>query len=134
MMIAEGMFCRQLLGTPREKQNMKEAAAYLNSKPPDAWKMSYYYYWYYATVALYQHQGPFWRQWNENMKNRLLASQVALGRHKGSWDPVGRHAGYTGRVVSTALATLSLEVYYRYLPLYGLSSAMATEDGPPDSD
>ena len=36
----------------------------------------------------------------------------------GSWVPVDVWAKIGGRVYSTALCTLSLEVYYRYLPMY----------------
>ena len=38
---------------------------------------------------------------------------------KGSWSPAGdAHASTGGRVMSTSLAILTLEVYYRHLPLY----------------
>jgi hypothetical protein len=37
----------------------------------------------------------------------------------GSWDPDDSRWGrYGGRIYTTALATLTLEVYYRYLRLY----------------
>jgi hypothetical protein len=36
----------------------------------------------------------------------------------GSWDPMGGSSEATGRVGSTAMAAMCLEVYYRYLPLY----------------
>ena len=35
----------------------------------------------------------------------------------GSWDPDTVWGGYGGRVYTTAMAALCLEVYYRYLPL-----------------
>ena len=35
------------------------------------------------------------------------------------WDPKGKHVNAGGRVLSTGLAVLSLEVYYRLLPMYG---------------
>ena len=37
----------------------------------------------------------------------------------GSWDPICIWGGYGGRVYSTAMSALCLEVYYRFLPLYG---------------
>ena len=38
---------------------------------------------------------------------------------RGSWSPAGDpHAGTGGRIMSTALCVLTLEVYYRHLPLY----------------
>ena len=36
----------------------------------------------------------------------------------GSWDNSDLWGSYGGRVYTTALATLTLEVYYRFLPLY----------------
>ena len=36
----------------------------------------------------------------------------------GSWPAKGPYAPRGGVVMSTAMATLSLEVYYRYLPMY----------------
>jgi hypothetical protein len=44
------------------------------------------------------------------------------GELAGSWDPTTVWGGYGGRVYSTAMAALCLEVYYRYLPLYGRTS------------
>jgi hypothetical protein len=60
------------------------------------------------------------------MKKALLDNQCKGGPmdgtendKDGSWDPVGGgHVPTGGRVFSTALGALSLEVYYRYLPLY----------------
>ena len=40
------------------------------------------------------------------------------GKAAGSWEPTGEWAPVAGRVYQTALCTLMLEVYYRYLPLY----------------
>jgi uncharacterized membrane protein len=49
---------------------------------------------------------------------RTVPNQVRIGqREDGSWDPVGKWGRESGRCVVTAMATLSLEVYYRYLPL-----------------
>ena len=51
----------------------------------------------------------------------LLAAQVQQGHERGSWyDGVsGGHGGSQGgRLYTTALATLILEVTYRHAPLY----------------
>jgi hypothetical protein len=118
-MVAEGMFCQQLLGVPPAAPRMGESAAYIKTKPPARGSPDYYY-WYYACLSLYQHQGPVWEAWNKEMKKVLLGSQERSGRQAGSWQPGGPHGGAAGRVVCTAMATLSLEVYYRYLPMYRL--------------
>ena len=78
-----------------------------------------YYYIYYATLALYQHQGPIWSEWNVSLKDVLPNLQEKTGSLEGSWDPSRGLAETGGRITSTALATLSLEVYYRILPIYG---------------
>jgi hypothetical protein len=65
-----------------------------------------------------------WDQWNRAMRHALIESQVKQGCAAGSWDPQkptadsGSESG--GRIMTTSLAALTLEVYYRYLPLYTL--------------
>ena len=50
---------------------------------------------------------------------KVINSQDRGGKHGGSWNSDGDpHGNRMGRIVSTALSTLSLEVYYRYLPMY----------------
>ena len=45
--------------------------------------------------------------------------QESTGPHSGSWPPAASEWGNRGgRIYSTTLATLTLEVYYRYLPMY----------------
>lgn len=120
-MTAEALFCRQLLGAQRGPRATAEAEAFILEAPPGAGRDNFYY-WYYATLALYQTQGDGWDEWNAALKARLLPLQQTAGEEAGSWNPQGVWAGYGGRVYATALATLSLEVYYRYLPLYKLAA------------
>lgn len=123
-MCAEGMFCQQLLGRPPTDPRMRETAAYLKTMLPSKEKEKInFYYWYYGSLALYQHQGPVWEEWNEQLRSILVNSQNLQSDESGSWDPTGQWSRESGRAVATALATLSLEVYYRYLPLYGLTTA-----------
>jgi hypothetical protein len=123
-MSAEGMFCLQLMGVGPNEPRMQETARYLNTSLPQANNVDFYF-WYYGTLALYQHQGPIWEDWNNRMRPIFLARQLQQAEHAGSWDPEGQWAKQSGRVVATALATLSLEVYYRYLPMYGSQVARA---------
>jgi hypothetical protein len=53
------------------------------------------------------------------MKEIVPPLQVKTGGNAGSWSPTGQHGNNMGRAVMTGLSTLSLEVYYRYLPMYG---------------
>ena len=117
-MVAEGLFAQQLLGTPSSHPRMQESIKHLEQKLPGRGRPDFYY-WYYGCLSLYQNQGPVWDEWNARIKPIWLDLQVKNGGNAGSWDPKGgRHMNDMGRVISTALATLSLEVYYRYLPLY----------------
>ena len=119
-MTAEGMFAQQLLGLPRDDPRMRVSIDFISRNPPDWESTPNSYYWYYATLALFQHQGESWREWNETLTGQLLAHQRKDGRAAGSWDPDGEWADVGGRIYQTALCTLMLEVYYRYLPLYSI--------------
>ncbi len=44
----------------------------------------------------------------------IASATKTKGCRRGSWDPTGRWSPQGGRVYSTALAVLTLEVYYRY--------------------
>ena len=67
---------------------------------------------------MFQHGGGAWEQWNTAVVDELLRQQRDDGEAKGSWDPTDRWSTIGGRVYQTAICTLTLEVYYRYLPLY----------------
>ena len=122
-MTAEAMFVQQLLGLPRDDPRMQQSAEYISAYLPD-WDDSNTYFWYYATLALFQYRGPLWVSWNEALTQTLLSNQRTDGRAAGSWDPVGEWASDGGRVYQTALCTLMLEVYYRYLPMYTLDGGI----------
>jgi len=116
-MTAEAMVCWQFLGIPREHPACDEAGDYLSSELPGEGEKNLYY-WYYGTLAMYQLQGDYWERWDRALKDTLLPDQRRDGPLAGSWDPNSVWGGYGGRVYSTAMAALSLEVYYRFLPLY----------------
>jgi hypothetical protein len=117
-MVATGMFCRQLGGVPANDPGMHEGMGYIATHPLSAEELDYYYM-YYGTLVMYQNQGPIWEEWNERMKEIVLAAQHKSGSKRGTWDPEKWYGFQMGRVVSTAISTLSLEVYYRILPIYG---------------
>jgi len=92
-----------------------------------AWKTGQvdFYYWYYASLALFQYdgpKGPFWSKWNEPMKSAIVPHQK-LAKHgceNGSWDPSEDRWGFEGgRVYAAAINCLTLEVYYRYAHVFG---------------
>ena len=118
-MTSVGLLCRQYLGVKRDNPMLTGGTAYLlNHLPDDSFKNIYY--WYYATQVMHNMPSTEWDTWNRKMRNILVASQV---RDKtcahGSWDPANDTWGRNGgRVMQTALSCLTLEVYYRYLPLF----------------
>ena len=85
------------------------------------------YYNYYAAQVLRHYGGSEWDRFNQELRDWLVESQVQNGHAKGSWHfPDSRtHRGPKegGRLASTAIATMILEVYYRHMPLYADSAA-----------
>ena len=115
-MTAEALFARELLGAPLRDEQIIESAGYLLAKLPEAGKPNYYY-WYYGSLGLLQLSKSVpdaWRAWNSHMSEALLALQSPAGVMEGSWDTDGEWGDRGGRVYTTALAALTLEVYYRY--------------------
>lgn len=123
---AIGLLCRQFLGWEQDDPRLVKAVTGLAERGPIK---GHYYHNYYAAQAIF-HQtggvGPVWRQWNEVLREQLIKTQARRGHEKGSWWAKGNHNERGGRLYSTALATMTLEVYYRYLPLYQ-ETAVATE-------
>jgi len=77
------------------------------------------YYWYYGTLAVFQVSGDPWKKWLKAMEPAILEHQRTEGCAKGSWDPVGPWGSEGGRVYSTALMVMCMEVYYRYDLVFG---------------
>jgi len=123
-MTAEGLFSEMLIDYDPASPRTREAVRYiLDHEPryvPQSKDRTNLYYWYYATLALHQLGGPEWDQWNRMVREALVASQRTDGPWAGSWDTRTRWGQYGGRVYTTAMAALTLEVYYRYLPFYDL--------------
>ena len=75
-----------------------------------------YYTFYNGTLAMFQAGGQSWKRWNDVVRDSLVDRQCDEdeGCRRGSWDATGQWSPEGGRVYSTALAVLTLEVYYRY--------------------
>ena len=82
------------------------------SKPNDMYQN------YYAAMALHHAGGPEWKTWNAQMREQLIRAQIKSGPAAGSWSVTDPHGQSAGQIYQTALSVLTLEVYYRYLPLY----------------
>jgi hypothetical protein len=116
-MTAEALVCRQFLGVSHDLTTAHEAGNFVLTELPGQ-RDDNVYYWYYGTLGMFQLQGEHWKRWNKSLQESLLHTQRGDGDARGSWDPDKVWGAYGGRVYSTALSTLCLEVYYRFLPLY----------------
>lgn len=130
-MTAVGLLCCQYAGASRTDPAMIEGTALLMGNQPDTGTRNLYF-WYYATQVMHNQPGPDWDTWNRKMRRILIDTQCKEGNcADGSWDPktpADDQWGQTGgRLYMTSLSALTLEVYYRYLPLYKLDK----ESGAP---
>ena len=73
---------------------------------------------YYISQILHHFGGREWTSWNSKMRNFLVSSQMSGGHAKGSWNSSRDFDVRGGRLYSTCMSILILEVYYRHLPLY----------------
>jgi hypothetical protein len=105
------------------------AAEFRNADALPAWdhlKIDYYY-WHYGTLALYQVGGPAWKSWTRALMPLLLRHQrgycdadvaakqttaETLDEH-GSWDAVDAWGSAGGRVYSTAINAMTLQIIAR---------------------
>ena len=115
---AIALLSRMYLGWDRNNPELANGVAILSDRGPQ----NNLYYCYYGTQVLHQWGGSEWTRWNDVMRDSLVADQIQIEDDPahGSWSP--RDRGDTsvagGRLFTTCLATMTLEVYYRYLPLY----------------
>ncbi|HYF51545.1 MAG TPA: zf-HC2 domain-containing protein [Planctomycetota bacterium] len=119
---AVGMVALQFMGQGHATEKMADILI----KNLPAWKPENgialepqnFYHWYYATLGMFQIGGEHWKKWNKALITTILPQQRkgdAGGKDvDGSWDPVTGWDTTGGRVYSTAMGALCLEVYYRY--------------------
>jgi hypothetical protein len=119
-MSAVGLLCRQYLQNwgPTKLEMIRGVKNHLLRLPPGGGRKHIYYY-YYATQVMHHFGGEEWQKWNKGMQKDFISTQQKVGADAGSWSPSGDpHGTRGGRLMYTSLALLTLEVYYRYLPLY----------------
>jgi hypothetical protein len=113
---AVGLLCRMYMGWEHEREALARGVAYLDRSGPSKTNI---YYNYYATQVMSHYGGSPWKRWNAEMREHLIATQAAVGHEAGSWHFADQHGDVGGRLYTTAMAVMTLEVYYRYMPLYG---------------
>jgi len=121
---AVGLLCRMYMGWKKEEPALQRGVEQLAKWGPSKGDI---YYNYYATQVMRHHGGKSWDVWNEKIRDSLIASQEKGQSHSsGSWafaSDEGAQSG--GRLYTTTLATMILEVYYRHIPLY---TPLATDE------
>ena len=125
---AIGLYSRMITGWHRSRPKLAEGAIYLADVGPAEADM---YFNYYATMVLHHFDGPQWPSWNEKLRQRLIAEQAIEGHEAGSWYYPHEHSEVGGRLYNTCMALMTLEVYYRYMPLYQGSHSVALRGRPP---
>ncbi len=118
---AIGLLCRMYLGAKKEDPGMQAGVQAVAKRGPG----KQVYFNYYGAMLMYQADGPdgeMWKKWNLKMRDMLVNAQVKQGKDKGSWflsgGGHGGAGGAGGRVYDTAMCAMTLEVYYRYMPIY----------------
>ncbi len=123
---AEALLCRMYLGASRDHEDIQTGVLMLTKEEflpstgrPKGRDLYSFYYWYYATQMMHHYGGREWTIWNNRMRDLLVSLQEKDGgEYHGSWGPDRAHSHAGGRIYNTAMALLTLEVYYRHLPLY----------------
>ena len=125
-MTGVGMLARIFIGEDPRRSEIIKKGSDLCAKLPPTWDPNAgsidMYYWCYATLGMIQVGGPNWKIWNENLKTAVIDNQrkdTTYCMYKGSWDPIGPWGPDGGRVYSTAILAMCLEVYYRYDKVFG---------------
>jgi|688.fasta_scaffold20328_7 hypothetical protein len=113
----EGLLCMQYLGWKRDSAEVRATTDFMLKNLPKLGKFDSYHL-YYGTQSLFHVQGQPWEQWNKATSETVLATQIKDGPHAGTWDPNDEWEQQGGRIYSTSLRLLMLEVYFRHLPLY----------------
>src|SRR5262249_12984872 len=119
---AVGLLCRQYLGWGPRNPGLQAGVEKIRRMTPK--QSPSMYYTYYATQVMHHMGGDAWKFWNDNMRDFLINKQdegnnPKHAHQRGSWDSTGdSYHGAGGRLMQPSLCILSLEVYYRHLPLY----------------
>jgi hypothetical protein len=124
-MTAVGLLCRQYLQNwgPQKLEMIEGVKNHLRPRQPKSGETlpKDIYFYYYATQVMHHYGGEAWKEWNKVMRDGLIASQEnnKESPNYGSWSSLGDpHSNSGGRLMITSMNLLTLEVYYRYLPLY----------------
>lgn len=122
---AIGLLMQMYFGWPRDHMSLAEGAMYLAEEGPSRNDV---YFNYYTTVLLHHRRGKYWPEWNQRVRDHLIATQSRKGHEAGSWHFRNEFGNVGGRLYSTAMAIMTLEVYYRFMPLYGFEPLVEPDE------
>jgi hypothetical protein len=113
---AIGLLCRMYTGWGSSQEPLLRGVTNLAKRGPAPQAI---YQNFYLSQALLQLDHPVWPRWNAKNRDQIVAQQARFGHETGSWFFADPDTAPGGRLAHTALAILTLEVYYRLLPIYG---------------
>lgn len=113
---AIGLLCRLYTGWSADREPLRRGMTMLAKPGPDPQAV---YMNFYLSQALMQAKHPLWPRWNSRNRDQIVAQQARAAHEAGSWFFADHDTAPGGRLAHTALAVLTLEVYYRLLPIYG---------------
>lgn len=112
---AIGNLIRLFRGTSTTDPEILDAAAYMLKRGRADLDV---YFNYYVSLYLFHIGGPTWKSWNEPLRDYLIKTQATGGHEAGSWYFDNQYGKEGGRLYTTAMAAMTLEVYYRFSPIY----------------
>jgi len=112
---AIGLLCRMYTGWGSTQEPLQRGITNLAKPGPHPTNI---YQNFYLAQALLQLDHPVWPRWNAKNRDQIVKQQARFGHEAGSWFFADADTAPGGRLAHTALAVLTLEVYYRLLPIY----------------
>jgi hypothetical protein len=110
------LYTRMLLGEKFNDAQINQATDFVTQDPPNP-RQPNLYFWDYSALCMFEVRSDQWRNWNTKTRDAVIALQEKTGPTTGSWNADPKYADRGGRAYMTAIACLTLEVYYRYQPL-----------------
>ena len=121
IMTRAGWFAQVSADRPLKQSALVQVQANKARKELPAWRpdgLVDWQGWFFGTHLMFQVGGDHWEQWNEALTSALIPHQSMDEGLRGSWPP-----GFAGgRIQSTALALLALQVPYRHRRLLKLDT------------
>jgi hypothetical protein len=115
-----GMMVHEFVLRDPQVELVRLAADYLAGQAESEWGpgkagASDFYTWYNCTLAMFQAGGDDWKRWNNIVRDHVMGLQITGNECvRGSWEPKSQWGAQGGRIYTTALGVLTLEVYYRF--------------------